>query len=167
MITESVLLTLTGNAPRLRRHSASATLFLVVLFHPTLKYRLALLAVFVLIALLGTYLPIHSRFRSKKWTVRVCASWCGALGLVVSIGVFSGVQGWESVWLRFIVEEDSEWAGSREVGLNAAFLIFAIVGIACDWALQKRFGEDPSQVSHFFLDWIRNTASETVWTCLI
>lgn len=118
------------------------------MFHPPLLTRLVLLAVFVLTSLLGSFLPIHPRFHFRRWAVRASAASAGSLGIAVSIGtlVKGRVASWESVWLRLVVKDDPSWGGAREDGVTVGLVGFALLGVLTDWALERRFGPDPSQV---------------------
>lgn len=126
------------------------TLFLAAAFHPSLISRLVLLCLFIVISLCGTFIPILKDRNLRRWTVRSSGACLGSLGIIVSISVFSKVYGWESAWLRLIVKDGGEkWLTSKEKGLAFVFVLFALIGTASDWFLDRRYGADPASVRAF------------------
>ena len=125
--------------------SASIGLAVSVTIHPSLVTRIALVAVFAPTLAILTPLPIA---RLQPILLRISASAVGSFGLVLSIALFSRIEPWSNVWERLWVRDDIRWGSAQEKGLSAGFFLFLASGIATDWWLKFKFGENPDQVRH-------------------
>jgi hypothetical protein len=125
--------------------STSIGLAVSVTIHPSLVTRIALVAVFAPTLAILTPLPIA---RLQPILLRMSASAVGSFGLVLSIALFSRIEPWSNVWERLWVRDDIRWGSAQEKGLSAGFFLFLASGIATDWWLKFKFGENPDQVRH-------------------
>jgi hypothetical protein len=123
---------------------AGFAMFISVVCHPAQQARVILLGVFSAISAILCVVPIP---RIQHGALRSAAAWLGALGMVMSISLLAKASTWADVWARLWVPWDRSWGGSRENGLSAAFIIFALLGIATDWLLKRQLGECPDEVS--------------------
>jgi len=125
--------------------SRSATaLFIAVISHPSLVTRLVFLFLFVLLFLLGTFLPVQSG-RLQPWFIRTSAAFTGSTTLVIAIALLRKIDGWGHALLRFVIHSENTWGGSKERGLSAAVVFFFLIGVVSDKFLSKKFGRDPSE----------------------
>jgi len=122
----------------------SLGLILAVILHPTLLTRLIFIAILTPLSLVAVFLPVP---RTQHSAVRAASSSTGAFGTVVSIALLAQIPSWANVWERLWMQISltNEWGTSMERGLSAAACIILAGGIASDWALRRRFGENPDQ----------------------
>lgn len=131
---------------------ATFALSLSVIIHPSLLSRVVLAAIAVPCLTILTVLPLP---RFQHGFLRFALSAVGAFGVVLSIGLFSGIESWADVWDRFWVADGpvGVWGSSREKGLSAAYCFFLVAGVSSDWVLRRKFGENPDQVSNSLPDY--------------
>jgi hypothetical protein len=117
------------------------------MLHPSLSSRVILTAVVVPILTIMTVLPLA---RTQHSAMRLSTCSTGAFGIVVSIALLSRVPSWSNVWERLWVPSSVEWGTSKEKGLTAAWSFLLAAGIACDWFLRRKFGENLDEVRFSF-----------------
>jgi len=122
----------------------SFALILTVVLHPTLLIRLIFVAILTPLFVVATLLPVT---RTQHRAVRFAAASSGAFGSVVSIALLAHILPWSNVWERLWMQVSltNDWGTGPERGLSAAACILLAGGIASDWALTKKFGENPDQ----------------------
>lgn len=127
----------------------SLALILAVILHPTLVTRLIFLAIISPIMLVVALLPFP---RTHHSAVRAAASLAGAFGTIITIALLAQIPAWADVWERLWMQVSftNEWGTSTERILSAAMCFILVAGITSDWALRRRFGENPDQVSIFY-----------------
>lgn len=123
---------------------------LCVIVHPTLLTRIVFISILAPLLTLFTLLPIE---RTRHVALRVAAASTGAFGIITAIAILGKVPAWADAWERLWIKDGIEWGTTKEKGLSAAFCLLFSLGVACDWFLRRRFGENPDQAS----------ISETVW----
>ncbi|KAI0761979.1 hypothetical protein BD413DRAFT_665887 [Trametes elegans] len=121
---------------------STLALAFAVIVHPSLLTRHILIAVFTPIGLIMCLLPIA---RTQHVFVRVGMASVGSFGTVVSIALLARLPAWSDVWDRLWIHDGSDWGTAKEKGLSAAFCLFLLVGIASDWFLKLKLGENPDQ----------------------
>ncbi|KAI0643095.1 hypothetical protein C8Q79DRAFT_981567 [Trametes meyenii] len=121
---------------------STLALALSVIVHPSLLTRHVLIAVFTPIGLIMCLLPIA---RTQHVFVRVGLTSAGSFGTVLSIALLARLPAWSDVWDRLWVHNGSGWGTTKEKGLSAAFCLFLLLGIASDWLLKLKLGENPDQ----------------------
>ena len=84
--------------------------------------------------------------RTQHTFVRLAMSSVGAFGTVQSIALLANISSWIEVWGRLWLKDGSNWGNTQEKGLSAAFCLFVLAGIATDWFLRKKLGENPDEV---------------------
>lgn len=135
-------------------------LALCIISHPALLSRIILVSTFL--PLLTLLLLLTAVIPSPQLTLtvlhpllRLCTASTGAFGIVMSIALLlspkeeSWGNPWERLWMENGLPEGQPWGSSREQGLSAAFAVFFFCGMAFDWALHRRIGECPDEVSSF------------------
>lgn len=123
----------------------SFALILAVVLHPPLLVRLIFIAILTPLSIVATLLPVT---RTQHIAVRFAAASSGAFGTVVSIALLAHIPAWADVWERLWMQISlkNDWGTIPERGLSAAACILLVGGIASDWALKRKFGENPDQV---------------------
>ncbi|KAI0671029.1 hypothetical protein C8Q78DRAFT_974183 [Trametes maxima] len=121
---------------------STLALALVVIVHPSLLTRHVLIAVFTPLGLIMCLLPIA---RTQHVFVRVGLASAGSFGTILSIALLAHLPAWSDVWDRLWIHDGSGWGTAKEKGLSAAFCLFLLVGIASDWFLKLKLGENPDQ----------------------
>ncbi|KAI0350347.1 hypothetical protein OH77DRAFT_1489218 [Trametes cingulata] len=121
---------------------STLALAIAVILHPSLLTRHVLLAVFTPIGLVMCLLPIA---RTQHVFVRVGMAAAGSFGAIVSIALLAHLSAWSDVWSRLWIHDGSDWGSAKEKGLSAAFCLFLLVGIASDWFLKVKLGENPDE----------------------
>jgi hypothetical protein len=118
---------------------------IAVILHPSLLTRIILMAIILPILTILTTLPLP---RFQHAFLRLSLSATGAFGVVLSISLLAHIDSWANVWQRFWVA-NGQWGTSSERGLSAAYCFLFTGGMACDWLLRHKFGENPDQVGCF------------------
>ncbi|KAI0698084.1 hypothetical protein BC835DRAFT_1413230 [Cytidiella melzeri] len=113
-----------------------------VIVHPSLLTRIVLAGVFTP---LGTILCLLPFPRGARIALRVGASSLGAFGVTETVAIFSHNPAWGNVWDRFWMHDGLAWGTGVEKGLSAAFCFFFVAGLACDWFLHAKIGENPDE----------------------
>ncbi|KAI1793230.1 hypothetical protein LXA43DRAFT_1001489 [Ganoderma leucocontextum] len=121
---------------------ATFALAFAVVLHPSLLTRLIIIAVFTPIGLIMCLLPIS---RTQHAFVRFGMAAVGAFGTVQSIALLANISSWIEVWARLWIKDGNNWGTTQEKGLSAAFCLFVLAGIATDWFLRRKLGENPDQ----------------------
>lgn len=89
-------------------------------------------------------IPRFSRFLHRA--LRITTTSAAAFSLILSIALLAHIPAWANVWERLWLSNGESWGTGQEKGLNAAFCIFMIAGIATDWLLKRWLGECPDEV---------------------
>ncbi|KAJ6551495.1 hypothetical protein B0H19DRAFT_1157919 [Mycena capillaripes] len=115
-----------------------------VIIHPSLLARIIITAVFAPTVALLVLLPIP---RIQRTAIRFANASTGAFGVVLSVALLAHIPPWANVWERLWVAEDltGTWGTIQEKGLSAGFFLFLAAGMACDWLLNRKFGECPDE----------------------
>ncbi|THG97782.1 hypothetical protein EW026_g4288 [Hermanssonia centrifuga] len=108
--------------------------------HPALLTRIVLTAVFVPI---GTILCLLPRF--TRIALRIACASMGSFGIVLAIALLAHIPAWGDVWERYWIHDGSDWGTSKEKGLSAAFCLLFSTGLASDWFIHSKFGENPDE----------------------
>jgi len=82
----------------------------------------------------------------RHGAVRVGGASLGAFGLVLGGSVLAKATSWENVWERLWVSSSTDWGTPQEKGLSAAYAVLVCAGVMADWALKRKFGENPDEV---------------------
>lgn len=128
---------------------ALISLALAVIIHPSLLTRIVLISITTPLLTLLTLLPFP---KVQYASLRFASSTTGSFGLIISIALLSKkpilawANVWERLWLVDSTGTNEQWGTSAEKGLSAGFCLFLVLGIVCDWFLNRRFGECPDQV---------------------
>ncbi|TFK86845.1 hypothetical protein K466DRAFT_492029 [Polyporus arcularius HHB13444] len=122
-------------------YSTFALAFAVIL-HPSLLTRLILVAIFTPIGVVMCLLPIA---RTQHVFVRLAMASIGAFGTILAIALLAHIPSWTEVWDRLWIKDGSFWGTGQEKGLSAAFCLFVLVGVASDWFLKRKLGENPDE----------------------
>ncbi|KAG8993232.1 hypothetical protein FRB93_002069 [Tulasnella sp. JGI-2019a] len=146
----SALLTVTGSRWRIAASvfyaligGSGITALLTIIFIPkSLLPRLIIALVLITAFLVCTMLP-HPSIR--HWSLRICASASGAVGVVISIALFTHAPSWSSPWLLFAIAPVMGTRDPQEKGLSAGMFLIMGLGIAVDWVLKIKLGEDPDK----------------------
>lgn len=122
---------------------ATLALSLCVAAHPALLTRIVLVSICAPLFMLATTLPIK---RTQHIALRIATASLGSFGIILAIGILGKVPAWANAWERLWIKDGAEWGTTKEKGLSAAFCLLFLLGIASDWYLRRRFGENPDQV---------------------
>jgi hypothetical protein len=82
----------------------------------------------------------------RHGAVRVGGASLGAFGVVLGSSVLAKTTSWENVWERLWVSGSEDWGTPQEKGLSAAYAVLVCAGVVTDWALKRKFGENPDEV---------------------
>lgn len=82
----------------------------------------------------------------RHGAVRVGGASLGAFGVVLGSSVLAKATSWENVWERLWVLSSTDWGTPQEKGLSAAYAVLVCAGVGVDWALKRKFGENPDEV---------------------
>ncbi|KAI8986247.1 hypothetical protein BD414DRAFT_488111 [Trametes punicea] len=121
---------------------STLALAISIIVHPSLLTRIVLTAVFTPIGLVMCLLPIA---RTQHAFVRVGMSSAGSFGTILSIAILAHLSSWSNAWARLWIRDGSDWGTAQEKGLSAAFCLFLLLGVASDWFLTSRLGENPDE----------------------
>ncbi|KAG8869038.1 hypothetical protein FRB98_002890 [Tulasnella sp. 332] len=122
---------------------AGLTSLLTIIFIPeNLLPRFIIAVIIILVFLVCTLFP-HPSIRN--WSLRICASASGSVGVVIAIALFTRAPSWSSPWLLFAVPPIVGTRNSQEKGLSAGMFLIMGCGIAVDWILKIKLGEDPDK----------------------
>lgn len=91
--------------------------------------------------------------RIQHWAVRFSTASTGAFGLIISIALLAHIPAWANIWERLWEPLDltGTWGTGQEKGLSGGFCLFLAAGMACDWVLNRKFGECPDEVRPFLI----------------
>jgi len=105
--------------------------------------RIILLGVFTSILAILALIPIPV---VRHGAVRVGGASLGAFGVVLASSVLAKATSWENVWERLWISSSTDWDTPQEKGLSAAYAVLVCAGVGADWALKRKFGENPDEV---------------------
>ncbi|CAL1713392.1 unnamed protein product [Somion occarium] len=129
-----------------------------VIVHPSLVTRIVITAVFTILGTVACLLPFPA---FSHVPVRLAASATGAFGIILSLALLTHLPAWTDVWERYWVRDDIEWGNVKEKGLSAAYCFIFVIGVACDWALHRYYGEDPDDKwNHYLADYTLNLPND-------
>ncbi|KAI0072025.1 hypothetical protein K474DRAFT_1711953 [Panus rudis PR-1116 ss-1] len=129
---------------------ATFALSLSVIVHPAQIVRIVLSAVLAVVAGSLCLLPSNIAHPAIRFT---CAA-TGAFGVILSIAVLIHLSSWADIWSRYWVSDAADWGSMKEKGLSAAYCLLLILGIASDWAIHRRWGENPDERwDHYLSDY--------------
>lgn len=107
--------------------------------------RIILLGVLTSILAILAFVPVPV---VRHGAVRVGGASLGAFGLVLGGSVLANETSWEHVWERLWVSSSTDWGTPQEKGLSAAYAVLVCAGVVADWALKRKFGENPDEVRY-------------------
>jgi hypothetical protein len=125
--------------------SATFAVVVSIMIHPPLLARIVFISVLVPLSTLATVLPIS---RMRQPFLRFITSSTGAFGAILCMALLSRENkfiAWMEVWERLYYSDGENWGTSGEKGLTAAWSFLLIAGIAMDWILCWRYGENPDE----------------------
>ena len=82
----------------------------------------------------------------RHGAVRIGGASLGAFGVVLGCSILAKATSWENVWARLWVSSSIDWGTPQEKGLSAAYAVLTCAGVGVDWALKRKFGENPDEV---------------------
>ena len=123
--------------------SYTLALSISVIAHPPLLSRIILSAIFAPLGSIFTLLPFP---HCSRIALRIASSSLGAFGVVLSIALFRRNLAWGDIWDRLYLHDSLAWGTSTERGLSAAYCLLFLSGMAVDWYLHRRIGENPDEV---------------------
>jgi hypothetical protein len=123
--------------------SSTFAIFISVITHPVMPARIVLLGVFTSILAILALVPVPA---VRHGAVRTGGASLGAFGIVLGSSVLANATSWENVWERLWVSNSVDWSTPQEKGLSAACAVLMCAGVVTDWALKRKFGENPDEV---------------------
>lgn len=105
--------------------------------------RIILLGVLTSITAILALMPVPV---VRHGAVRVGGASLGAFGVILGSSILAKATSWENVWERLWVLSSTEWGTPQEKGLSAAYAVLICAGVGVDWALKRKFGENPDEV---------------------
>lgn len=123
--------------------SSTFTIFISVVTHPTPLVRIILLGCLPSILAILALVPVPA---VRHGAVRVGGASLGAFGLVLGSSVLARATSWENIWERLWVSNSTDQGTPQEKGLSAAYAVLVCAGVMADWALKRKFGENPDEV---------------------
>ena len=129
--------------------SATLAVALAVIAHPSIVTRIIIVAIFTVLGIVACLLPFP---RIGEVALRFADASTGSFGLVLSIAILVRNTAWGNVWERLWVDDGDGWGTSKEKGLSAAYCLLFCVGVACDWLLHAKLGENPDEVRSLYDD---------------
>jgi hypothetical protein len=123
--------------------SSTFAILVSVVTHPVMLVRILLLGVLTSILAILALVPVPV---IRHGAVRAGGASLGAFGVVLGSSVLANATSWENVWARLWVSNSIDWGTSQEKGLSAAYAVLICAGVVSDWALKRKFGENPDEV---------------------
>jgi len=121
---------------------AALSLLCIVIFTPALLARTILTVVFALVLPICCLIPVPTL---QHGALRFSSALIGSFGVIVAGALLGNVLSWADIWTRLWVEKSEQWGNGQEKGLSAAMSLLCVFGVACDWFLKRKFGENPDQ----------------------
>ena len=82
----------------------------------------------------------------RHGAVRMGGASLGAFGVILGCSILAKATSWENVWECLWVSNSTDWGTPQEKGLSAAYAVLICAGVGADWALKRKFGENPDEV---------------------
>lgn len=121
---------------------ASLALAFIVIAHPSLLTRIAIIPVLTVTGVVISLLPI---VRVRNVALRFANASAGSFGIILCIAILVRNDAWGNIWDRLWIKNGVGWGTSQEKGLSAAYCVLFLAGVASDWLLHRKFGENPDE----------------------